>query len=409
MSRRGNVIVVNDTAHVNGGGAKVAIASSIGLARNGWDVFFLAGVGPIDPELSKCDGLAVVCTDQFEILNDPNRFRAMTQGLWNLPARNAMLRLLDDLDPRETVVHVHLWAKALSSSVVRAAVDRKFKVVLTLHDYLYACPTGTLFNHREGAICKLEPMSFSCLSTNCDSRNYAHKVWRTARHSIEQSAGGFLRGVTSFVALGKHSLEVLAEHLPPQADIRLIPNFVDTERPEPAPVAENERFAFNGRLVHEKGATLAAAAAQLAGVPITFIGDGEQRDLVAKINPAACISGWLPHAEAIKELRFCRALVFPSLWLEVQPLVILEAAANGIPVIVPDCSAARDLVEDQVTGLWFRMGDTNDLANKLTALQDPMLTARLGRAAYEKYWSSPPTLAGHLAKLEALYHDILGN
>ncbi len=81
MSRQGNVVVVNDTAHVNGGAAKVAIASSIGLAKNGWEVFFLAGVGPVDPELSKCDGLAVICTNQFEILSDPNRVCADGPGL----------------------------------------------------------------------------------------------------------------------------------------------------------------------------------------------------------------------------------------------------------------------------------------------------------------------------------------
>ena len=52
---------------------------------------------------------------------------------------------------------------------------------------------------------------------------------------------------------------------------------------------------------------------------------------------------------------------------------ILEALANGIPVILPDTSAARDLVEDGVTGLWFRMGDTEDLARKITLFKDPML------------------------------------
>jgi glycosyltransferase involved in cell wall biosynthesis len=409
MTGPGNVVVVNDTAYVNGGAAKVAIASSIGLAKSGWDVSFFAAVGPVDPELSQCQGLTVTCNNQFEILSDPNRFRAMTQGLWNVPARQAMLKLLDDLDPDNTVVHIHLWAKALSSSVVSAAIDRKFRVVVTLHDYLYTCPSGTLFNHRKGAICNLKPMSVACLTTNCDSRNYVHKIWRTTRHTIEHSAGGFRDGSISFVALGKHSLDVIARGLPSRADVRFIPNFVDMEKPEPAVVAENEGFAFSGRLVAEKGCTLAAAAAELCGARMTFIGDGEQRDQVAEINPSSRITGWLPHAEGVKALRNSRALVFPSLWLEVQPLVILEAAANGIPVILPDCSAARDLVEDQVTGLWFRMGDAKDLAEKLTALKDPVLASRLGAASYEKYWSSPPTLARHLEKLEAFYHDILRN
>jgi glycosyltransferase involved in cell wall biosynthesis len=409
VNSQGNIVVVNDTAYVNGGGAKVAIASSVGLAKNGWDVFFLAAVGPVAPELAECSGLAVTCTNQFEILSDPNRFRAMTQGLWNVPARAAMLALLEKLDPRKTVVHVHLWAKALSSSVIRAAIDRRFRVVLTLHDYLYACPTGTLFNHRKEAVCELEPMSLRCLSTNCDSRNYAHKVWRTTRHSIEQSAGGLGRGLTSFVALGQHSFDTLSSHLPASASVRFVPNFVDMEKPQPAPVGRNQGFAFSGRLVAEKGPCLAATAARLAGASITFIGDGEQRDAVSSINPASRILGWLPHVEAVNALRAARALVFPSLWLEVQPLVILEAAANGIPVIIPDCSAARDLVEDKVTGLWFRMGDAKDLAEKLKLLEDPILASKLGSASYERYWSSPPTLARHIEKLEALYHDILAH
>jgi len=401
--------VVNDTAHVNGGAAKVAIASSIGLAKIGWDVFFLAAAGPVDPELSQCPGLEVTCTNQFEILDDPNRVRAMSQGLWNLPAQAAMSSLLEKLDRNNTVVHVHMWAKALSSSVIRAAVEREFRVVLTLHDYLYACPTGTLFNHRAGAICELEPMSFKCLSTNCDARNFVHKMWRTTRHTIEHSAGEFSRGLTSFVALGQYSFDTLARYLPPEADVHFVPNFVDMDRPEPAPVATNQGFAFSGRLVPEKGAALAATAAKLADVPITFIGEGRDRSLVSQIYPSARILGWLSQPEAVRELRAARALVFPSLWLEVQPLVILEAAANGIPVIVPDSSAARDLVEDQVTGLWFRTGDPNDLAAKLKSLEDPDLVARLGMNAYEKYWSSPPTLAVHLERLEALYHAILKN
>ena len=33
-------VIVNDTAYVNGGAAKVAIASALGLARLGWEVHF---------------------------------------------------------------------------------------------------------------------------------------------------------------------------------------------------------------------------------------------------------------------------------------------------------------------------------------------------------------------------------
>ena len=41
-------------------------------------------------------------------------------SIWNRDAARGMRALLDTLDPADTVVHLHSWTKALSSSVVRA-------------------------------------------------------------------------------------------------------------------------------------------------------------------------------------------------------------------------------------------------------------------------------------------------
>ena len=408
-TRTRNIVIVNDNAHVNGGAAKVALSSAIGLAKRNWRVFLLSAVGPVAPELTQVDGLTTICTNQFEILSDQNRLRAITQGLWNTTAWQSMSQVLEHLSPENTVVHVHLWAKALSSSVVGAAASRNFPLILTLHDYLYACPTGTLFNHRSQQICHLQPMSCQCLTTNCDSRHYVHKLWRVARHGIQREFGGFKNGFKNFVALTPYSSDVLESFLPPTANVRFISNFVDMPRNEPAAVQDNTAFVFSGRLVPEKGPVLFAGAARQASVPAVFIGEGESRAAVLAANPGARLEGWLSYADGIARLRSARALVVPSLWLEAQPLVILEAAANGIPVIVPDRCAARDLVENEVTGLWFKTGDQEDLRQKIETLRNSQLAAQMGAAAYDRYWSAPPTLDVHLDKLEALYCDILRN
>jgi len=52
-------------------------------------------------------------------------------------------------------------------------------------------------------------------------------------------------------------------------------------------------------------------------------------------------------------------------------LVVLEAAALGVPAIVADTSAARDLVRDGHTGLWFKGGDALSLR---AAMQRLMVT-----------------------------------
>ena len=402
-----NVVIINDNAHVNGGAGKIALASAKGLAQKGHRVFVIAAVGPVDPELRDEPGVTVLCTDQFEIFSDPNRARAAVQGFWNLKAGRIANQLFEELEPRDTVVHLHLWAKALSSSVPRAAIRRGYAVFCTMHDYLLGCPTGTLFNHTRQQICRLTPMSSACLRTQCDSRNYAHKLWRVGRQFVQQRFGGLPDGIGHFIAISPLSESVLRPMLPATAKLHFISNFVDAAPAGPVPVHMNRSFVFSGRLVREKGPILFARCARRNDVEAVFIGDGECRDDVLQANPEAVVTGWLPQHEVLQHLRRARALVFPSRWYEAQPLVILEAAANGIPAIVPDTSAARDMVEDGATGLWFRGTSEDDLAAKIRMLKDPDLALRLGTAAYRRFWAEPPTLEWHVTQLEAAYRDAL--
>ncbi len=400
-------MIVNDNATINGGAAKVAILSAIGLAKRGWNIDFFSAVGPVAAELQGIENLRVHCTGQYEILDDPNRLRAVSQGLWNSTAAAQFRSLLKTLAPDRTVTHVHTWAKSLSSSVTRIAREHGFRSVLTLHDYLYSCPSGTLFNHQTQQICTLKPMSAACISTNCDVRNYGHKLWRVARQSVQNRS--FHDAFHDFVALTPGSLEVLAPFLPRNANIRFISNFVDSPQLPRVHAENNAVFAFNGRLVAEKGPVLLAKAARATGSAVMFIGEGPCRQEVHQISPEAEITGWLSSEEARSRLQTARALILPSLWYEAQPLVILEALALGIPVVLPDRCAARDLVSPGETGLWFRTGDEADLAACLRQLSDPGFVRQLSRNAFDRYWADPPTLDKHLNALESLYQSVLDN
>jgi glycosyltransferase involved in cell wall biosynthesis len=120
------------------------------------------------------------------------------------------------------------------------------------------------------------------------------------------------------------------------------------------------------------------------------------------------VVGWLKPEGVLAKLEKARALVFPSLWYEMQPLVVLEALARGVPAIVASTSSARELVEDGVTGLWFRGGDAGDLAEKMkTVMKDDGLAAKLGRAAYRKYWERPRSVKTQVDKLLMVYRSML--
>lgn len=403
------IVVVNDFAHVNGGAAHVAITGALEMARRGCRVEFFSAVGPVAEELIGVPNLTVHCLGQSDILRDGNRLRAAWTGIWNARAATELVKLLSRLDAAQTVVHLHGWSKALSASVVPAAVKRGFQVVATLHDYFAACPNGAFYHYDAGSICRLKPMGAACIASSCDARHYGHKLWRVARQGVQASLGGIPTALKDFIYLSETSVRALRPYLPANARFHYVANPISVPRSAAVPVAANAAFVSVGRLSREKGHDLLASAAVGLGAPIVFVGDGEMRAPLERTLPQARITGWVSQEEVLRELSQARALVFPSRWYECQPLVVLEAAARGIPAIVPDTSAASELIVPETTGLLFRGGDASSLRRQLIRLRDPDMAATLGAAAYARYWASPFTVERHGDRLNEVYRTILSD
>jgi glycosyltransferase involved in cell wall biosynthesis len=403
-----HVVIVTDSLSVDGGSAKVALGSALALAESGLQVTVFAAAGEASNELAACSNVRIICTDQGEALASQNRVRGALRGLWNRPARTKMNELLASLDPQRTVVHVHAWTKALSSSVVAGIVQAKFPLVLTLHEYFTACPTGCLYLHRDRKICTLRPMSLACITKDCDSRSFAFKFYRVLRGWIQRYAGAIPGGVGNFITVSHFSRRVLEPLLPASGKFHPVANPVDAARGPRSGAENNAEFVFVGRLSAEKGGLLLAEAAKLAGVNVAFVGDGPERAAIERANPQATVTGWVDHDAVLAHLRTARALVVPSLWYETLGLVVLEAAALGTPAIVPRDTAPAELVRSGETGLSFARGDVADLAAQLRTLKDDALVERLSRAAYATFWSNPPTMHAHIRNLIATYENVLG-
>jgi glycosyltransferase involved in cell wall biosynthesis len=401
-----NVVILSDFGHINGGSSHAAIASSVALADHGYKVLFFTAVKPVAPILDH-DNVRVLCTDQVDILNNPLRVQAACQGIWNVKAAATFSRLLNFVDPSDTVIHIHSWVKALSSSVVHVALAKGFKVVVTLHDYFSVCPNGGFFDYQNLRICTLSPLSPACLLQNCDVRSYSHKLWRVLRQIVQRRVGGLPSHITQYIVPSDFAERVHNPFLPRDARIYHISNPVNVRKSLPVDVAENTMFLFIGRLSQEKGAHLFAKAAEEASAAVTFVGGGPCLSNIKKICPQARVTGWLDEEGVMQHLRKARALVVPSLSYETQGVTVLEAAAAGVPSIVSDVVCAREAVTDGITGLWFRGGDVGDLLRKIRVLQDPNITRGMGSASYDKYWEKPFTIEKHVDELATCYERVL--
>jgi len=123
--------------------------------------------------------------------------------------------------------------------------------------------------------------------------------------------------------------------------------------------------------------------------------------------PQARLLGWKTPAEVRDAMRAARALVFPSLWYETFGLTALEAKAMGTPTIVADGCAAREAVENGVTGLWFKSGDADSLASAIREANNDAVIAQMAQAAYDAYWAAPASLERHVSETLAVYEAML--
>ena len=397
-----NVVVVCDYAHIVGGAEKVAIDSAVGLARAGVQIHFLAGVGPIDPSLQH-DNITVHLGGVRE-LRQKSTLDLVSSGLWNRQCARIADELLQRLPRGQTVIHLHSWQRALTPSVLRACEQSGHPLLLTLHEYGIACPNQGFYDYQKHRICTRKALGASCLLTQCDTRTYAHKLWRASRTLLQRVASGVPSEIHDVIFLSQLSRDVLSPYLRADTRWHAVRNPISLVQAERAPAEANREFLFIGRVSTEKGAELFASAAHRAGVQAAIAGDGPVLNALRAAHPSLNFLGWLKPDDVQKALRSARALVFPSLWYEGQPLVVQEALAAGVPVIVADGTGAREAVRPGENGLLFAHQDAASLAARLTQLaSDDALVASMSESAYRGFWADPPTLARHVQALQDVY------
>lgn len=400
------IVVLTDSVRNNGGAAKVALQSAIGLCQAGYRVIFVGGEGePADPELES-SGVEIVSLGQPSISDPSTRRKAFFTGLWNPDAARGLKDILAPLDPATTVIHLHSWSKVLSTSIIPVIRQGRFRLVLTLHDYFTACPNGGFYDYKAKRICHRKPLSAACLSCNCDARHSVHKMWRVTRQVIQHGPGHFPASVDAFISVSDFSQRILQPFLPREKPVYRIDNPIECAKSPASQPAQTNGILYIGRLSPEKGPQLLAAAARDAGVQVTFVGDGELKARLQSTYPEHKFAGWLSFSDILPLIDQTRALVLPSLWYETLGLTVLECAARGVPAVVADSCAATDVVAHEETGLLFSGGDQGSLTQTLRRLIDNELVARLGSAAYNRFWAAPPTLEKHVKTLLKVYNRL---
>ena len=392
------LIVVNDVSTVRGGATKVALQCLEAGRDAGLTCAILVGDDGegLKPQFA---GIRTVALGERPLREGPTFTDVFTKN-YNRRAYEAMEGLLQE-SAEETVVHVHGWSQILSPSIFYALAKHETKVIVTAHDFFLNCPNGGLINFRSGDVCHIKPLSAACLATNCDKRNYFHKLWRFSRALTQQGVGEEFWSRVGIV-LAHENMEAHLRSGPLQ-------HFTTLRTPTepltrgPVEVWSNRRTIYLGRMCWEKGVQTLADALNKTGRTATLIGRGPLLAEMQRALPHCFVPGWLSDEEVTRHASEARVFIMPSRMPEPYGLVAAEALMSGIPVIVSSNALIATEVENNDAGLVFDSGDANSLAEKLAATDDDRLMRRLSEGAFALGQRIAPSRAEWGLKMVDIY------
>jgi glycosyltransferase involved in cell wall biosynthesis len=314
---------------------------------------------------------------------------ALAMSAWNPLAARELRRIAERVRP--DIAHVHNTWYALSPSVLTALSAAAVPVVMTLHNYRLLCANASLF--RDGHVCE------DCVGSH-PWHGVRHRCYRgslvastpaAATIALHNALGTWTRHVRLFLALNDFARTRFIRGGLPASKIHVKPNFVRDPGSRPHPPSQSRMILYVGRLSTEKGIEPlldAWDAGGFSGFELVLVGDGPLRPaLEQRPRPGVRLTGSLSHEAVLDTMLRSRALVFPSVLYEGQPMAVLEALGCGLPVLASGLGGNAELLRED----WLvTAGQRVAWAEALRRLEDDDRVDQAGvdaRHLYERRFS----------------------
>jgi glycosyltransferase involved in cell wall biosynthesis len=327
----------------------------------------------------------------------------------------------------------HLFSGYLiGGGAILAARELGIPTVLTATDYWFVCPRITLLR-SDGSLSGM-PISAArcarCLGEERRPLRWLGRLWPQAmdfywrRRGVEiarvESRQAFLRAamasVDTTIAPSAFLAQVLqSAQVVPSRLIVLRQGYAgDVSRPSARRRETGLRLGYLGQIAPHKGVHVLLRALKrlpLAPITLTVYGDmsawpryARRLRRLAGSDGRIVFAGAFPRHRVREVMDAFDVVVVPSLWFENSPNSIVEAFANGVPVIATRLGGMAELVEHGVSGLLFERGNERDLARQVkTLLDEPGLLESLRRGI-----PVTKTFEQEVDELELVYRDLAG-
>ncbi len=289
------------------------------------------------------------------------------------------------------VVHVHNTFPLVTSAVYSACARARVPVVQTIHNYRWVCAAAT--HYRQGVVCEecTPGRSWAAVRHRCYRNSLLGSFAVASMIRSDKRREIHMRFIDRFLVLGRFAAGRLVDQGIDPMKIVIKPNFVSAR--DAVYDGPRRTALFVGRLSPEKGLKTLLRACDLAkDVSLQIVGDGPMREElereVAERRLDVHFVGMQDRARVRELLSKAMFLITPSEWFEAGiPLVVLEAWAEGTPVIATRFAGMADLVDGE-DALTFTIGRAEELADRMRDLiSSAELRAKLAAGGRRRHLS----------------------
>lgn len=301
------------------------------------------------------DALGKGSVFQYHVSNDDIHPLKLIHSIWGDKLHASQIAQLVKQHAID-IIHVHNFFPLLTPIIFESAKKAGAKVVHTLHNYRNWCLSGLLY--REG-----KPWCLECVNQKLMWSGIRHGCYRQskAQSAVAALAFGWYRqkhyfdAIDAYFALTEFQKDLLIRLGLPSNRIVVKPNGI--ERPGLRANTHRNGFLYVGRLEKAKGIDDLLAIWKELDLPLWVIGAPEYRYSDYKHSQVKFL-GQLSHDETLEWMSQVKYLIHPAQAVETFGLTILEAMAQGTPVIGLNRGTRLEFIEPGQTG--FR-GEPHEL------------------------------------------------
>jgi len=369
------ILLVNKYHYVKGGSETYYFGLADMLRQSGHEVIFFAMA---DEQNLPClqESYFVSNVDFNGRTSAFQKLKAAFRVLYSFEAKKKITRLI--LQEKPDIVHINLVHRHLTLSIVRAVRKLGVPIVYTVHDLNAICP-----NHQmlvQGRICEkcLHGHFGGCICQRCMKGSLLKSILAAAE-AVNYKRMRIYQDIDLYITPSAFYKSLLDRARITASPVVHMKNFLPADTVFSADNPDGGYLLYHGRLSEEKGLmTLLQAVEGLKEVRLLIAGSGDMQKELEKYIAAHQLEtqvqfmGFQSGAALRKLVAEAKCVVLPSEWYENGPYAVMEAMAQGKPVIASRIGGLPEIVEDGVTG----------------CLCEPFDSASL-RACIEKVWSLP--------------------